>query len=508
VGTGGAVIEGQGVPISNRRVAVIDIGSNSGRVTVLEVGPLGHLEVLADSRAPLRLERDLQGGDQFSDITIERTARVVADFMAIARSSEADTVAAVATAAVRDAANAQVLLDRVRDESGVDVRVISGEEEARYSFRGAVYGLAVTSGIVFDIGGGSLEVTRFSERTPVGAWSLPLGALLMSDRYLQHDPPAGDEIKELRRHAQAALDEIGVVPLERGESLVGTGGTIRNLARIDRHVHTYPLPRLHGYALTSRMAADVASRLSERPLARRQSVAGLNPDRADSIVGGALVVQTLMDTAASDVIVSGQGLREGVALDALPISDPSIQQTRSQSIRALACRFSTWDERRAARRSDIALTILDTLEPDAGAGARERVETASTLLDVGRSVDYYRRHRHAADILIEADLVGFSHRELALLAAVIRSAGNESSRWQAYRPLLAASDGPGVAREGMVLELADEIEHRMPPDESDSISCEVNGKNVTLTAPLLDPWRQERLQRRFSRAFRKRLRFT
>ncbi len=488
-------------------MAVIDIGSNSGRITVLEVGPLGHLDVLADSRAPLRLERDLQGGQDFSDLTIERTARVAADFMAIARSSEADTVAAVATAAVRDAANAQTLLDRVRDESGADVRVISGEEEARFSFRGAVYGLAVTSGIVFDIGGGSLEVTRFEERTPVDAWSLPLGALLMSDRYLQHDPPTDDEIKALRHDAHHALDEIGIGPLNRAESLVGTGGTIRNLARIDRHAHTYPLPRLHGYVLSSRTAADVASRLSARPLARRRSVAGLNPDRADSIVGGAVVVQTLMDIAASDVTVSGQGLREGVALDAIPRAEPSIRQTRNESIRALACRFATWDERRAARRSALATKLLQAMEPDAEPAVRERLETAATLLDVGRSVDYYRRHRHAADILIEADLIGFSHRELALLAAAIRSAGNESSRWQAYRPLLGSDDGPRVAREGMLLELADEIEHRMAPDESDSVSCEVNGKNVILTAPLLDPWRQERLQRRFSRSFRKRLRF-
>jgi exopolyphosphatase/guanosine-5'-triphosphate,3'-diphosphate pyrophosphatase len=463
--------------------------------------------VLADSRAPLRLERDLQGGDEFSAVTIQRTAKVVADFMAIGRSSEADHVAAVATAAVREAANANVLLDRIREEAGIDIRVISGEEEARCSFRGAVHGLAVTSGLVFDIGGGSLEVTRFADRNPVDAWSLPLGALLMSDRYLQHDPPTGDEIKELRRHAHHALDELGLGPLERDEALVGTGGTTRNLARIDRHAHTYALPRLHGYVLTSRTAADVATRLSERPLARRRSVAGLNPDRADSIVGGAIVVQTLMDIAASDVIVSGQGLREGVALDAIPIAEPTIQQTRSQSIRALACRFSTWDEGRAARRHTIAETLLGALEPDASATTRERVRTASTLLDIGRSVDYYRRHRHAADILIEADLVGLSHRELALLAAVIRSAGNESSRWQAYRPLLGPHDSPLVAREGMLLELADEIEHRMEPGGADSISCEVNGKKVMLGAPVLDPWRQERLQKRFARVFGKRLRF-
>ena len=159
------------------------------------------------------------------------------------------------------------------------------------------------------------------------------------------------------------------------------------------------------------------------------------------------------------------------------------------------------------RRSSIGLLLLEALEPDAAPATRERLDTASTLLDVGRSVDYYRRHRHAADILVEADLVGFSHRELAFLAAVIRAAGNEEIRWQMYRPLLDAKDGVALAREGLLLELADEIDHRMPPDQTNSVSCEVDGKDVVLTAPVLDPWRQEYLERRFSKSFGKRLRF-
>jgi exopolyphosphatase / guanosine-5'-triphosphate,3'-diphosphate pyrophosphatase len=489
------------------RVAVIDIGSNSGRVTVLRVGPQDHLEVTADSRAPLRLARDIQRDAEFSDVTIDRTARVAADFVAIGRSAGADRIVAVATAAVRDSRNADALLERIRDEAGVDVRVITGEDEARYAFRGAVHGLDVTSGVVFDIGGGSVEVTRFEDRQAVGAWSLHLGALLLSDRFLQHDPPTDDEIKALRAHAHRALDDVGLGPLGRKETLVGTGGTIRNLARIDRHVHAYPLPRLHGYVLTSGMASDVLARLSSRAIGRRRSVPGLNRDRADSIVGGALVVKTLMDIVASDVIVSGQGLREGVALETVPGASASISQTRSESIRVLASRFSTWDARRASRRSSIGLLLLEALEPDAAPATRERLDTASMLLDVGRSVDYYRRHRHAADILVEADLVGFSHRELAFLAAVIRAAGNEEIRWQMYRPLLDAKDGVALAREGLLLELADEIDHRMPPDQTNSVSCRVDGKDVVLTAPVLDPWRQEYLERRFSKSFGKRLRF-
>jgi hypothetical protein len=112
-----------------------------------------------------------------------------------------------------------------------------------------------------------------------------------------------------------------------------------------------------------------------------------------------------------------------------------------------------------------------------------------------------------ADILIEADVVGFSHRELAFIAAVIRAAGDETIRWQAYRPLLQAGDRVALAREGLLLALADEIEQRASPEQVSTISCEVRGKNVVLTAPILDPWLQESLQRRFSKAFGKRLRF-
>ena len=182
--------------------------------------------------------------------------------------------------------------------------------------------------------------------------------------------------------------------------------------------------------------------------------------------------------------MSGQGLREGLALETVPGAGPSIEQTRSESIRALASRFSTWNAKRALRRSSIGLRLLGDLEPDSGPATRERLETASILLDVGRSVDYYRRHRHVADILIEADVVGFSHRELAFIAAVIRAAGDETIRWQTYRPLLQAGDRVALAREGLLLALADEIEQRAAPEQASAISCEVGEKDVVLTTEL------------------------
>jgi exopolyphosphatase/guanosine-5'-triphosphate,3'-diphosphate pyrophosphatase len=329
-------------------VAVIDVGSNSGRIVVLRAGPGAYLEVVADGRAPLRLTRDLERGMVLSDEAIERTARTLRDFRALADGADAGRLVAIATSAVREASNADVLTERIREGAGIDVTVVDGDEEARLAFAGAVNGLPVYHGLVMDIGGGSLELTRFRHREPLASWTLPLGGLRLSDRFLQSDPPTDKEVDALREEVVTALEEAGIPPLGADERLVGTGGTVRNLAKIDRHARTYPIPRLHGYVLTRKRVAEAAEMLASRRASRRRQIAGLNADRADSIVGGALVAAGTMARAdAAEVWVSGQGLREGVALAALGVGPLPVEVVRRASVAAVASRFTSWDAERA-----------------------------------------------------------------------------------------------------------------------------------------------------------------
>jgi exopolyphosphatase / guanosine-5'-triphosphate,3'-diphosphate pyrophosphatase len=494
--------------VSDQVLGVIDVGSNSGRIVVLRIGAQGHLEILAASRAPLRLALEVQRTSRITRETIERTAATLRDFRSIAESSGATRTIAVATSAVRESRNAQELLDHIRSESGIDVEVIDGDIEARYAFRGAVHGLEASAGLVMDIGGGSVEVVRFEGRRETGWCTLPLGALRVSDRFLRSDPPTVQEIESLREHALEVLQGAGLDPLQEDGWLVGTGGTIRNLAKIDRQTRTYPIARLHGYVLTRKRAQDVADRVATRPRTRRRSIPGLSRYRADSIVGGSVVALALMElVGASRVLVSGQGLREGIALEHVSSPPSPMGERPEASVRGLASRFSAWDPDRAARRTAIAAKLQEGLWPEAEGESGERLRHAATLLDVGRSIDYYRRHQHAADVVTEADLAGFSHRELALLAAVIRTAGEESSRWQAYRPLLGAEDRDPVARAAAILALADEAERRMPPGPPESISLEQRRKTIVLHVPVVDPWRQEALARRCTKVFGKRFVF-
>jgi exopolyphosphatase/guanosine-5'-triphosphate,3'-diphosphate pyrophosphatase len=494
------------VRASDSPVAVIDLGSNSGRVVVLRVAPQGHLEILADGRSPLRLARELAARPRLSGEAIDRVVAALKDFTAIAAGSTAHQVVAVATSAVREAANGAELLERVRTEAGIQVTIIDGEEEARYSFLGAVYGVQADHGILIDVGGGSIEASSFHDRRLVRTWTLPLGALRLSTTFLRSDPPAEDEIDKLRGHVRKTLAEAEVPALDADGRLVGTGGTIRNLAKIDRTTGQYPIPRIHGYVLGRKRVSDIAARVGSRTGQRRRLIRGLNADRADSIVGGALATLVTMEAlGADDLIVSGQGLREGVFYDLLRMPLPPVEQVRRASVAALAFRFASWDAGRAKRRTAIAMTLLEELDPQAGPKVKERLEQAATILDIGRSIDYYSRHAHAADILTESDLAGFSHRKLALLAAVVREAGEDGSVIRSYRPLLGPADRPEVSRESAILAIADEIEHRMPPGTRRSLRCVVKKREVRLTAPLYDPYRQEILGRQFRRAFGKRL---
>ena len=489
-------------------VAVIDIGSNSGRVVVYRGGPSAHLRILASTRAALRLVRELDEDGELSAEAEGRLLVALRDFVAVARGAGAERTVAVATAAMRDARNGARLIDRIRADLGIEVRVLSGPEEARYGFLGAVRSLPVSHGALFDVGGGSMQVGRFRGRRLRDSVSLPLGSLRLSDRFLRGDPPTRGEIRRLRDHVRKRLRDAGIGPLRAGEDLVGTGGTLRNIAKIDRRSRDYPIPRLHGYVVSRRRVSEVVEAVASRRLEKRGTIAGLNEDRGDSIVGGSLAIETLMEVLeAKEVWVSGQGVREGLALHLATGSDalPEPPAVRAASIKALTERFDGWEPSKAERRVALARGLLAAFDRRAAPEMREALDEAARILDVGRSVGFFDRHEHVADLVVATDLDGFSHRAIALLSAVALAAGDEDVRPQAYAPLLAREDGEPLRKAGVLLALADDIEERCPPGIPLEMTCEVTRSRATVRVPALLGWRPRPLDARFEQAFGRKL---
>jgi len=490
----------------NPPLAVIDLGSNSGRVTVMRLHPSGHLEVLADVRFPLRLARDVDAHGRLPAAAIERTLGALRDFRAIALGAGATSILVVATSAVREARNGAELVDRVRRELGLKVVVIDGDREAAFAYLGAIHGLPVDHGLLLDLGGGSLEVSQFRDRKLMCTWTLPLGALRVSDRFLRHDPPTASELKQLKTHIGKTIRKSGVPVLGADERLIGTGGTIRNIAKIEGRARHDVLPNVHGYVLGLERVRQLAIRASSLRLTARASIPGLNKDRADSIVGGFLCLQIAMQAlGAGQIQVSGQGLREGIALATLGKNPPPARDVRQASVEALMRRFTTWKLDVARRRARIARRLLDVLIPDASEEARELLQHVCMLLDIGRSVDYFERHRNAAMIVAAADLQGFSPREIALRLAVLFAAGNAANRLRSLRPQLSGKDAATVQRVAVLLQVADEVERRTLPGQSIELQCKWTREALTLRSESLFGWQPRSTGERFRIAFEREL---
>jgi exopolyphosphatase/guanosine-5'-triphosphate,3'-diphosphate pyrophosphatase len=494
--------------VPERRIGVVDLGSNSGRLVVYDQYSPNRLEIVEDARVPLRLASNLRDDGSLDDEALNRTIDALRAFHAIALGAGAERTIVVGTAAMRDATNGAELRARVLREVGVEVEIIDGLAEARYSFLGAIHGLPVWNGFVLDIGGGSLELTHFRDRLGVASWMLPLGALRLAQQFLPSDPPTTKEIRRLKQFIEQRLAEEGVPKADKSDVLVGTGGTIRNIAKINRKQRPSPIQRLHGYTVPIARVKRIASSLASLDCQRRGGVPGLNSDRADSIVGGVIAVQMVMETLGIDeILVSGEGLREGIAFSLISSTSPDPAIVKQASVAALATRFRAWEADRAQQRVAAAEQLIVALAPELPEAFQSALFQAAFLLDIGRSVDYYNRLNHSASIVLLADLDGFTHREIALLAAIIREADKRQSDIEAYVPLLTNDDGPAIARCGAILALADEIERRYPGETPIELRIDVDSERVRLSVPAFSEYEREKLADRFGRAFGRELVF-
>lgn len=451
------------VQMSFETLAVIDIGSNTSRVSVFRTNGDGHCEPVADSRVSLQLLRGLSSDGRPEAEATASLMSALRDFKVVAAGAGADRTVALATYSVRAYPRAEALIRQIKEEIGIEAEIVDGRREAELGFFGAVYALDVEDGLLIDLGGGSLELSMFRQRSLVDSWSLPLGALLLNDRFLSDDPPSKPQIKALQAHVADTLRDARIRPRKGQDRLIATGGTVRNLAKLDQLDRRYCIPRLHGYVLSRRRIKVLSLRLSNLKQDRIAEVPGLNPDRKDSIVAGALALHAILRRfKADEVQVSGRGLREGFALSTHLSRLPPARSVRKLAVEALARRFGTWDVRTALRRSGLVSALQAMVDADAGQDIQECLHHAAWIVDIGKSIDYVDRFEHAASILMAADLAGFTHRQTALLAAIIGEAGKRKFDWRVYRSLLSSDDEVSLKRAGVILAVADEVEKRLP----------------------------------------------
>ena len=300
------------------RVGVIDIGSSTATLALYQGGSGGFVDRVDQVGQPLRLMRALAGGKVLTRDAITRTVDAMRTFHRRAQAFGAERLDAFATSAVRDATNRGALVAAIRAATGIELVVISGEDEARAAAASAVNTLPLVDGVVVDIGGGSIQLAQVHARRVRDVVSLPLGSLRLTDALLRGDPPTGAEMVALRRHADAALRAHPWLRDIGRPVVVGIGGTIRALAKLRRRARVWPVQHGHGFLLTLDDVLASVDVLSRMPQSARVDVPGLASHRVDTIVAGAVVVASVMRVIGADsMLVSTYGLREGFAAAAL-----------------------------------------------------------------------------------------------------------------------------------------------------------------------------------------------
>jgi len=412
--------------VAVRRIAAIDVGSNSVRQIVADVTAEGGITVVDEMKAAPRLGADLDETGVLGTRAMQAAAEAIGRMATLARQLGAHRIDAVATSAVRDAANANQFLARVRQEAGIALRIIDGTDEARLSYLSALAHFDLGQGrtVVMDIGGGSLELALAADGVLDNLVSLPFGALRSTERYLRNGA-THKALARLRRDVRRALKDVLPRGDWRGAQLIGSGGTFTNLAGMHlsrrgivtaRNVHATAVPRVD--------VEHILDTLSAMPADERRTVPGLNPERSDIIVAGlAVAAEVMARIEARDVTVSRYGIREGLLLQAArvvpAIADPGAARERSVREFTERCHF---EEQHAVQVQRLALRLFDALGSRLGCTPEERatLSDAALLHDVGYHINYDRHHKHSYHLVVHAELLGITPAEQVVIANVAR----------------------------------------------------------------------------------------
>ncbi|MGO9319406.1 MAG: HD domain-containing protein [Solirubrobacteraceae bacterium] len=506
----------------NERLAVIDLGSNSFRLVVFMAGS-GWWKRTDEIYEPVRIGEGLMATGRLGEEPMRRalaTLDVFSHFCRAAGLGEG-SVDAVATSAIRDAENAAGFLARARACLGLPIRVLSREQEARYGYLAAVNSTTLSSGSVLDLGGGSMQLVRVKDRLISSSGSWQIGTVRMSERFLPPNGPAKRrQLEELRDHVAAELAQAPwLAPSERagagGGRLVGIGGTVRNLAAAAQRAAGLPSNGVQGMVIGRDALEELVQRLAALPASERASVPGIKPARADLILAGALVVQSVLLAGGFETLETTEaGLREGVFFERFLAEQeqPLFEDVRRASVLNMAAQYQV-DSEHTEHVAALALGMFDELARlglhEGDARERELLWAACMLHDIGMSIDYDDHHKHSRYLILNGGLPGFTPVETAIIAQAARYHRKGMPAAGPMAALFGEGDIARLDRCATLLRLAEDLE-RSRDQLVRATSLELHDGEVELRLiadgeSAVPRWAAGRERELFARAFHREL---
>ena len=426
-----------GIGPEGRVVTFIDMGTNSIRVLVVRLNPNHSYTILTRQKQQVRLGEGEFEDEEITAEAMDRAVIVAKKFVDLARTFNSEEFVAVATSATREASNQNEILHRIRQEAQLDIRVISGREEARIIYLGVVSGTHIGNRRVFciDIGGGSTEIAIGDAQDYHYLDSFRLGAIRLANLYGSGDEKgivSPEHYKKIQQHVKNAIvHSAGTIRNYKADCAIGSSGTVMNLAEIAERTFHSPgstVPGGNGPTLSYKDLKKIIEMLCPLTLEQRRKVPGINPERADIIIHGAIVLEVFMkELALSEITITGRGLQDGLLVDYLSRMDnfPLLGELtpRQRSVLQLG-RSCGINEVHARTVTTLVLEMFDSAKTkklhDFSETERELLEYAAFLHDIGSFISFTDHHSHSYYIIRNSELLGFNDREVNLMALLAR----------------------------------------------------------------------------------------
>jgi exopolyphosphatase/guanosine-5'-triphosphate,3'-diphosphate pyrophosphatase len=480
------------------KVAAIDVGSNSIKLVVVDAAASDSFAVLAREKETVRLGHDTLRKGHLSAAAFDRAADCIKRFASIAEARGAERIFAVATASVREARNASRFIKEIHRRTGVRLEVLSAIEEARLIGVAATQGCAArgSSLINIDIGGGSTEISLIHDGAPTALFSVRLGAVGLTEKFISTDPVKQKDLRALREEVNSAMERPGRELRDaRWQQASGTSGTIISIgeamrlrALTDEERKTKGAQPAGDEVVLSKLSR-LNSRMAELKVAERRAVPGISAQRSEIIVAGGQILEGAMRAMRINVLrTCGWALREGVLIDRLreieaeakpPVAD--VTDHRLRGVHAVGRRFG-YEDVHAQQVARLAESIFDQLVPHAAGKLtrhhRTLLSAAALLHDVGYHIAHENHHKHALYLIRNSELTGFSEAERDVIANVARyHRGPSPKERHDDFATLNEPDRETVCALASILRIADALDRRHDNRVKDS-RCTRDGRVV------------------------------
>lgn len=469
------------------KIGIIDLGSNSARLVIVNLFEDGFFMVVDELKESVRLGQDMERDGFLKPQRVAETIKTLRMFKRLCDVSGVTRIIGVATEAVRRAKNQRSFLDEIQTSCGVKLRVLSAEEEAVLVYRGVINTMDIPKGVILEIGGGCTKIIYYNRRNMLRFATVPFGAVTLTDMFSGEGLKPEEQAAKMEEFFLEKLNEIDWLgEIDPDAQMIGVGGSFRNLFKINKMVHKYPLDIVHNFNLEAEAFYPVYDMIKVLDLDKKKKIKGLSAERADILPAALAIIKTFIERLNFDNFTfSGSGLREGIMFNqALPSTvDKPILDVMNYSLTTLV-KYYDCDERHVEHVVNLSVQLFKQLRVLHKFPRQylKVLKVAAMLHDCGMRIKFYNHQRHSCYMIMNSTLYGVTHREIVLAAFTACCHKKEDINaydWNRFRDILQEDDVEIVKRLGVMLRIAESLD-RSNAGVVKGINCDILGDSVIM----------------------------